>query len=117
MTDYSSNFTQLLEKLKPAVKKFKFVDNVFRSSVCLEFELEQEMPVIAVRSGYKVHCRKDNLRGDVHEPMKPLMECLSFSDTKPQIHTSTTIVKLPEGVDPTKLSQKELLKIILDSME
>lgn len=117
MTDYGSSFTDLLDQLKPAVKKFKFADNVFRSLVCLEFDLEQNMPVIAIRSGYKVHCRKDNSRGDVCEPLKPLLEYFNLNDSLPQIQASAMIVKVPEGVDPSKLSQKELLKIILDSME
>jgi hypothetical protein len=116
MTSYNSKFQDLFLELRPSYRKFKAADRMLFSLIELQFERPAEMPFFAIRSGYKVHCRKDNTRNDKYSPLSQLTSVLM---PKNIVHIEPHVIKaqLPEGVDISKLSPKEILKIILNSME
>ncbi|MEI7513475.1 MAG: hypothetical protein WCJ74_02545 [bacterium] len=116
ISEYKKKFDDLVsEKMRPIHKKFKASDKVFYTLTELEFEKEPNMPVFGIRSGYKVHCRKDNARNDQCDPLKILAESLGVVD---QNNTHKMVaIELPEDMDISKLSPKEILKDLLKRME
>jgi hypothetical protein len=114
--DYSSKFKDLLSELRPTYKKFRASERVFFSLIELEFERPAGMPYFAIRSGFKVHCRKDNTRNDKYNPLSLLTSKLGI-DSMLQSNSQVIAIELPKGTDVSKLSPKEILQAILKSMD
>jgi hypothetical protein len=116
LRDYKSKFNDLLSELKPEYKKFRVADRVLFSLMEIEFERPSEMPYFAIRSGFKVHCRKDNTRNDKYSPLSQLTSKLGL-ESMLQGDSQIIAIELPKGTDVSKLSPKEILQAILKSMD
>ncbi len=112
LSKYMDGFNEIVPELKRLHKKFIIINNIFWSLVDLEFQREPEMPFFAIRSGYTVHCRKNNSRNDRCDPLDRLIERLGVSNKQ----TTMLAVEIPEGIDPSKLSPREILKAVLKQM-
>lgn len=114
-SEYSSKLKDLLKEAKPSYRKFRAADRCFFSLVEMEFDRDPSMPIFGIREHYTVICREDNARKDKYNPLEKLLSNLDFTGKK--LVVSKIAIELPKGVDPSSLPPREILRMILKTMD
>jgi hypothetical protein len=116
LSDYSPKLGDLIFATGPLIKKWKALEDILHSFIVLIFESPPDMPIFGVRSGYKVCCRKNNSRNDIHNPLLPIIESFGLEHSL-KVREEIVKVEFPKGTDLSKLSTKEILSAILRQMK
>lgn len=115
-SEYSLKLRDLVVPTKKLLKKWKALEDIFQALIKLFFVNTPEMPIFGVRKDYLVICRSNNSRNDIYNPLAPIVSAFGLGDFL-KVHQDVIQVELPNGLDISKLSPKEILDEIMKRMK